>query len=755
MKQERIGEIFVRADLLSPADLSHVLTENRTRPNEKFGETVVRLGLADETQLARALSFQLKVPYIDLDAVVVDPSAVKQIPRDIAEQQHLLPVYLEKTALVVAMDDPQDFEAIEAARFASGLRIHPHIADAGKLSAAITRYYSVEESLEDILRNVEAADPVEMIMERQMSPEKINDLKAQGEAPATVKLFNTLILQALSLRATSIYLEAREQEAAINNTVDGRLLESMRVPKWTQGALISRIKMMAGLDITQRYERQDGILSFKMPQRLIDLQVSCIPSRYGEHALLKFLETGSQRPRLSELNVSADSQKEIRRLLSPSKGLVLACGPYGSGKTMLLYAMACELVQQSRKVVSVESPIEQTLEGMQQVQVNEHSGLSYARAGASLLKHHPDAMLVGDLRDRESVEIVINAALEDTLLLSAIRSENLISAIRRLLGFGVSPDLIASALSGIISQRIVRKPCEHCRERRPLGRAVRETLHSVLGEDAPSASFHAPGCELCHYTGYQGQAAVYHVFPLSRSLHNFIRQGAPEGKLQETFAKAEQTFLLKQLLSLVEQGSTTLEEIERVLPFRKGFERSEKRSFHQAQPPFPQDASSHDTMENSEQTLSVIGAEQVRNIEQIAVPQKSENAEYAFQGRKILLVDDDLEMSKRVKFILEEKHFAVSVAQNGEEALTLIRREKPHLVVTDIMMPVMNGLELIRRLRKDVTTTFIPVIILSSKHDTADRLKGFAVGTDDYLPKPFSTHELFFRINAILRRVYR
>ena len=757
MKRARIGEIFIRAGLLSEAELQRVTTENRSRAGEKFGETIVRLGLANETEVARALSFQLGLPYIDLDTVVVDPLAVKRISRTIAEQRHLLPVYLEKNILVVAMDDPQDFEALEAARFASGLSIHPHIADAGKLSAAITRYYSVEESLEAIIQNISPADPVEKIMEGELSPEKLEELTSQAEAPATAKFVNTLILQALSVRASAVYIDAQEQEITIKNRIDGTFLESMRVPKWMQGALSSRLKMMAGLDFAQRFERQDGSFVFHMQQRRIDIEISCLPSQYGENILLIIQGTGGSIPSLHELTVHCpETQKALRHLLGLSKGLILACGPIGSGKTTLLYAMAQKLVQLSFKVVTVESPIEYTLKGAQQVQVNETTGLSFARASSSVLHHNPDVLFWGELRDRETAQIAIDAALETQRVITAIRSPNITEALNILKGFGLEAQRIASSLNGIISLRIVRTLCEHCREHYQPDSELVDRLQAAAGVTLSCSFFRGKGCQTCHYTGYHGMTGVQYVLTMSRGLRTFITQGLPEGKMKKALDESETAFFLEKLLGLVEAQVTTLEEIHRALllgPRRSGD--TEQAAVTQIQPTRPQKNVSPPPIRTEPPVLPPVPAETIQRLDQIAAPRTAEENGYAFQGFKILLVDDELDLSIRLKRALQDKHFQVSIAANGKEALTQIHREKPHLIITDVMMPVMDGLELIRRLRKDVTTTFIPVIILSSKHDTADRLKGFAVGTDDYLPKPFSIHELFFRINAILRRVYR
>jgi CheY-like chemotaxis protein len=296
---------------------------------------------------------------------------------------------------------------------------------------------------------------------------------------------------------------------------------------------------------------------------------------------------------------------------------------------------------------------------------------------------------------------------------------------------------LASCLSAVISQRLVRKICEHCREPYTPSAKLLATFNAQAGE-LPHGDFcHGKGCETCNYTGYHNRFGVYYVFlPNSKNFRDFLTQAAQDGKVAKTIVKREKNALLQGILAKVAEGTTSLEELARVL---WDYEHSDKP---------------HAMSSGSEPPAVPVGIEKITEPSEIVLSEKRHDTTYAFAEMSILLVDDDEDMTQRLRLILEEKHFVVDTAFNGHDALKKIARNKPHLVITDVMMPGMGGLELIRHLRKNIATAFIPIIVLSSRNTTADRLKGFAVGTDDYLPKPFSIHELFFRVNAILRRVY-
>jgi len=756
MNRERIGEIFFKAGLISRDALAHVLEENRTHPQEKLGQTLVRLNLASDAEIARALSLQLDIPYIDLNIVVIDPYAVKQISLDLAMKHHILPMYIEKNNLILAMEDPQDFEAIETARFASGLNIRPHVAALSEIVAGIKRYYSIDESVGAIIQNVTPDKDLEFLLEHvKPGEQQIQDLKKESESPAIVKMVNTIIFQGIAVRASAIRIEPQQQEVLVKNRVDGVLVESMRVPKWTQGALISRIKIMGGMDFTKRHIPQKGRTKLKMQQRVIEMEISSLPSQHGECMTIQILDTGETIPLIKDLGILPDEVSKLHKLLWLPQGMILICGPPGSGKTTTLYTLAHELSQQHRKIITLEDAIEYQLKGVKQVQINEKAGLTFAKALHSVVRHNPDVILVGEIRDKETAEIAMKASTNKHLILSTLRSNDVMTTLTRMKDLGADSQLFASSLSGIITQRLVRKICEQCREKYKPSSKLLEKIESRLGEKVPGVFYHGKGCQTCNYTGYHDRIGVHHVVMMSRGFRKLIIQGTPKSGRNTGISKIISILLMKNILKKVKQGITTVEELERVLFSAEEPEMAGALKCEHCQQPVEPDSQVCPSCNHALRTPSSPGVEQVRKPAQIAPSKDVRGKGYVFKGCKILLVDEDKNMVQSLKRTLLEKQFTVTTATNGEEALEKIARDKPHLVITEIVMPRMDGLELIKRLRKDITTAFIPVIIVSAKGETIDRLKGFAAGTDDYVPKPFSTHELFFRINAILRRTYK
>jgi type IV pilus assembly protein PilB len=756
MKREKLGEIFVKARIISQGQLVRVIAENRTHPEEKLGQTLVRLKLASDTDIARALSLQLNIPYIDLHTVVIDPYAVKRIPLNLAMQHHILPIYLERNNLILAMEVPQDFEVIEAARFATGLNIRPHVAPASEILAAINRYYAVEESVGNILQNVTPNEDVELILKHlQVNEQQIEELKKQSESPAIVKMVNTIILQGISVRASAIQIDPHEHEVVIKNRVDGVLVESMKTPKWTKGALISRIKLMGGMDLFKRHIPQKGRAKLQMSQRIIEMEISSLPTQYGECLTIHILDTGENIPLVKDLELLPDDLMKINKLLWLPQGMILVCGSHRSSKTTTLYTLANELSRQHKKIITLEEAIAYQLKGAQQVRINEHAGLTFAQALHSVLQHKPDVILVGEIRDKETAELAMKASLNGRLILSTLRADDLMDTLTRLKELGVDPQLLASSLSGMITQRQVRKICDHCQEEYAPTAKILEHIASQLGEKVAGMFYHGKGCKTCNYTGYRDQIGVYHIIQMSPGLRKLILQDTPKSGMQTGLSKIEISLLMQTILAKVKQGNTTVEELERVLFATEQVARDRTLKCEHCQQPVEPESQVCPNCHQPLRTPAVPGVEQIREPAQIAPVKDVQDSGYAFKGFKILVVDPDQEMLQRVGRTLLAKQFTVTTATNGEEAWGQIARDKPHLVLTEIVLGKMDGLELIRRLRKEITTAFIPVIIVSARTQTADRIKGFVAGTDDYVPKPLSVEELFFRINAILRRTYK
>lgn len=755
MAKEQLGKFFIKAGLIDGDELKIVLEEKQKNPKERIGNTFLRLNFITERDLARALSCQLNIPYIDLTIAVVEPNAIKRIPLKLAKRSLIFPVSIENRYLILAMKDPLDLDAISMANFASGYKIKPYIAAGTDIENAIKQYYPQGETVDDIIKNVAQIEGIEFIMDETLDEKTALDLKKESKAPPIIRLVNSIVLQGIFVGASDIHIEPQEKEVLIRNRVDGILTEAMRTPKWAQGSLISRIKIMASMDIAERRMPQDGTVKLKMEGKMIDLRISTLPTQYGEKVVIRILETGKNILSPGELGMLPEALGKIIDLINLPQGMILVCGPTGSGKTTTLYTLISKIAQKQLNIVTIEDPIEYRIGGVNQVQVFTKAGLTFANSLRSILRQDPDVIFVGEIRDNETAEISMKASMTGHLVLSTIHTNDAISTITRLKDLEIEAYLVASSLVGILAQCLVRKICVECREEYAPSSEVLKKIETKLGEEVSFLFYHGKGCNSCNQTGYKGRIGVYEILVVTNEIRTLISQDAPEGKIREAAKMAGMQTIFNDALEKVKQGITTFEELERVLFASEEPKASGEWKCSHCQKPVEPD---WQVCPYCRHELNVPGPAEIIKItnpsEIIRKEAISGEKHDTLKGFKILLVDDDEKLLQGLTFFLRKQQFIVATAVNGKNAIEKISRDKPHLVIADIIMPEMDGLELIKRLRKDITTTFIPVIILSQKGDVQDRLKGFEAGADDYLPKPFSMEELLFRIKAVSKRVY-
>ena len=793
MQKNKIGEIFVKSGLISSDALQRALMENRKHPKEKLGRTLVRMNITSYEEVAGVLSRQSNIPYVDLNMVVIDPSAVQKIPAEISMKHHILPIYVEKNNLVLAVEDPYDFEAVEAARFASGLNIRPHVASYPDIAGAIQRYHSLDVTMK--ARAAQGAQPnedLDFILKHAASDEvHLAKLKEESESAAVQNMLNTVIFQAIATRSDAILFEPAKTHLQVKNRVNGALSNGTKIPKEMQKAILAHIKIMAGMDYAKRMIPQKGRAQYHMQQRSLELEVSCLPAQHGESLIVQILDSGESVPLINDLGLQSEDMMKALKLLSVPNGMVLVCGPPGSGQIATVYALAHELSRHQRKIVTIEDSIEYQLKGAQQVQVNEAGGLNFSKALESVLRQNAEAIVLGDIRDKETAEIAMKASQKGHLILGVIRAGTITDAIARLIDLGVPPKLVASSLSGIITQRMVRQNCPHCREKYRPDTDLRRKVEATANEKPSGEFMRGKGCQACNFSGFHERFGVYYIALMTPAMGRIIQQDVRKSGI----GRIENGLLTKGILTKVNQGETSLEELDRVI-FRGGRpqrppEPEEEDEAEQAETepeeivltqevaPAPKTAPKAPTQQ-FQQAPKPRGPEiqaapqaQQQKAESAAQPQPKPRTQaapaqpqaealgeppttvrYKAGDCKILIVEPDPKIKKLIGKALIEKDFQVLSAADGVDALKKIVKERPNLVITESVLPKLDGLNMIRRLRKVGSTSGIPVIIVSSKIEIADRIRGFAAGSDDYVPKPFSMHELFFRINAILRRTY-
>jgi type IV pilus assembly protein PilB len=633
-----------------------------------------------------------------------------------------------------------------------------------------------------------------------------------------VKVVNLVIQDAIAARATDIHVEPTLNDVQVRIRVDGVLRQMMQLPKWLANPVSSRVKILARLDIAERRVPQDGRIKVQRENKTFDLRVSTLPTLFGEKIVMRILASGTELPTLEQINLDEEDLKTLMRALAQPQGMILVTGPTGSGKSTTLYACLGHRKTPEVNIVTVEDPVEYQMQGINQVQVNVKTGLTFAQALRSILRQDPDIVLIGEMRDLETTEIAFHASMTGHLVLSTLHTNSAVATVSRLLDMGVDPVLVSSSVSLIIAQRLVRKLCQECKQ--PFDPPAAMLEQFGIGKD-DTVFYKAVGCTRCGGTGYTGRMAVHEMLPMTKTMRELVARKAPEFEIQQTMRRQGMRFLADRGLDKVRNGTTTINEIYRVLQLDEeeksamvgtrcpsckaeiepefavcpsclaSLKKLCQRCNQQlkvdwkvcpyCKAPVAEDGEGASPagllMEASEaqepEPVPAAGrapAKQARPMpaavqsDRDAAPQ---DAQMGSQGNgeghtpaskkpRILVVDDDASIRTIVSKSLEQLPFPVEIqsASNGLEGFEKVQSIRPDMVVLDIMMPGMDGFEVCQKLRSQVETAFIPVIMLTANPSEEGRIKGYLAGTDDYLAKPFNIAELHARVTRLLRRSY-
>ena len=746
MDKEKLAEAFVKGGLLDKDEASGLLEANRRTENEPLEDTLVRLKYATEEETTKVLAAYLDLPFIDLSGEP-DSKALKLIPLNLAAQHAIFPVRVEDGFLLLAMKNPNDAEALDLARFASGMPVKPYLAAPSSIERVIQEHYNVEDNIADYMEAMPEEDKAFQLVTETVEAD-MKDLKKKSESAPVIHLTNSIIFQGIAKGASDIHVEPRDKTVIVRNRVDGVLTESIRAPKWAQAALISRLKIMAGMDIAEKRVPQDGRIQIRAKNKDIDLRVSTLPTQHGEKVVIRILDTHKEAPNLGDIGFRPELMAPIKKMINQPQGMFLVCGPTGSGKTTTLYGLLSEIAKKKINVVTLEDPIEYVLSGVNQVQVNEKAGLTFAKSLRSVLRQDPNVVFLGEIRDGETAEIALRASMTGHLVLSTIHTNDAAASVTRLLDLKIEPYLLASSLSAVLAQRLVRTICSACREEYEPPAAVVKKVEAAMGDAFSFTFYHGRGCGECNGTGYKGRMGIHELLVVSPEVREIIRsQGASEVRIRQAARKEGFRTLLEDALEKMKQGLTSVEEVERVVVFAPGDKETPPPCAACGRALEPGWKACPFCGNRSDGTPEPAGP----RILPVAPPAASSSESLA--GTKILLVDDEEETTRPLAVYLLKNKFSVTTAANGREALEAVAKDRPDILLTDVLMPEMDGLELVRRLRRDAGTSFLPVIVFSRKSDVADRLKGFEAGSDDYLPKPFDPEEMLQRVKAVLRRV--
>lgn len=550
MKQQtrkRLGDLLVEAGLITEDQLQSTLKEKSS--GQKLGDALLQRGYITEQQLIEVLEFQLGIPHISLYRYPFDTKLFNLISKETAKRNRLIPLKKEGDKLFVAMADPMDYFAIDDLRLSTGFQIETAIATKDDILRAINKYYDIDEGFEELMGDLSGGNTQE--------EEKIN-----GDDSPIVRLVNQLLANASAMKASDIHIDPQETKVLIRYRIDGILRTERVLPKHMQGLLTARIKIMSNLDITEHRVPQDGRIKVNLDFHPIDLRVSTLPTVYGEKIVMRILDLGSSLNDINKLGFNKLNLSRFMNLIEKPTGIVLITGPTGSGKSSTLYAALNKLNNEEVNIITVEDPVEYQLEGINQVQVNSNVGMTFAKGLRSILRQDPNIIMVGEIRDQETAEIAVRASLTGHLVLSTIHTNDSLSTVTRLVDMGVEPFLVASSVTGIVAQRLVRRVCRDCAEEQaPTKREIE--IFARRGMKLEKV-VRGRGCSSCNMTGYKGRIAIHEVLVINDDMRRVIMNEDSFTKLRELAIKNKTIFLIDDGMLKVKQGLTTTEEVLRV-----------------------------------------------------------------------------------------------------------------------------------------------------------------------------------------------
>ncbi len=564
----RLGDLLVNEGLITPENLQRALSEQKGN-NEKLGSILVRLGLIQEDQLIGFLSRQYGIPSITLSQLDIDPEVVKLVPPQIARKYEVLPVKRTGNALTLAMADPTNVFALDDVAFMTNLQVLPVVASQGAIRQAIERLYEPQAAaFSEVITAMEGDAPDVEVVEGgdEAAPSKVDifELKDASEEAPVVKLVNLILTDAIRRGASDIHLEPYEKVFRVRYRIDGVLQEMMAPPKRLEAALLSRVKIMASLDIAERRLPQDGRIKIRYSNREIDLRVSTLPTIFGEKIVMRILDKEALTLDLSKLGFDDWSMENFKKSIHNPYGMILITGPTGSGKTTTLYSAVHTINSPDINIMTAEDPVEYNLKGINQVQINDEIGRTFAAVLRSFLRQDPDVILVGETRDLETAQIAIRAALTGHLVFSTLHTNDAPGTIARLQDMGIPPFLVASSVLLVLAQRLARRVCKECREPYEADEESLTPYGHVPQGLGKVTLYKGKGCPACNFTGMKGRTAIYEVMPVTPEVRELILRGASTTEIRELAQQQGMKTLRQAGLLKVLEGATTAEEILRV-----------------------------------------------------------------------------------------------------------------------------------------------------------------------------------------------
>ena len=555
MRNIRIGDYLVEQKLITAEQLDQVLAaQKESQGSKRFGEMVVELGFITEINLAKALAAKLKVPYVDLGNQEIDEDAVRKIPESLAKKHTVIAINIQGRRLTVATDDPINFNILEDIKMQTGMDTIPVLATRSAINKAIGQHYSME--------NVDSV--LESVQQFKNDDDEDSESKDRVESAPIVKLATTIIENSYRADATDIHIEPFKTYTVIRVRVNGDLVELMKVSNVVHNALTTRLKLISGMNIAEKRIPQDGRFTQTVDGTVLDVRVSSLPTVNGEKIVIRILSTGNIALRkITDLGMSDYNYQLFESMIKCPHGVILVTGPTGSGKTTTLYAALGELAKPHVNVITVEDPVEKAIDGINQVQVNAKAGMTFAAALRSILRQDPDIVMIGEMRDSETADIGIRAAITGHLVLSTLHTNDAASTIVRLVDMGVAPYMVATSLIGVIAQRLVKVLCPKCKKQR-MSTVEENKLMKLEDINTPIPVYEHQGCPECNNTGYRGRTAIHEIIHCTAGISTIVARNGSKEEIEEK-AKENGTKLLRDNVSeLVQKGVTSMDELVRV-----------------------------------------------------------------------------------------------------------------------------------------------------------------------------------------------
>ncbi len=546
--RKRLGDLLVEEEVIDNRQLQIALAKQK-KLGKRLGEILVELGYCDREDIIKVLGDQLGIAYVELERIVITSEVLSIVPKDLAVKYKLIPFMKNGNILHVAMEDPLDIYALDELEAKTGLEIHPAISSMDDIIKSIAKNYREEIGLGD-----------ENALESYLKEEII--LREELEESSVVDIVEMILKRSIRERASDVHIESEQNEVRVRFRVDGILFEAMKLPKELELSVVSRLKIMAKMDISERRIPQDGRIEFQIDRRDIDLRVSTLPTIFGEKIVIRILDKSSVTKNLDMLGFSKGHLEDLRKLIKKPTGMIFVTGPTGSGKTSTLYAALNEINSMDKNIVTLEDPVEYQLKIINQVQVNTGVGLSFARGLRSVLRQDPDVIMIGEIRDRETADIAIEAAMTGHLVFSTLHTNSAAGTINRLFDMGIENFLISSSLLGIVAQRLVRELCPHCKKKNVL--SGHELLEFNLDVNKEYEVYKAVGCKKCKNTGYMGRTVISEVVTIDESIRELINRNESISEIKKVLKNLNIKSIICDGIEKVLKGITSIEEVLRV-----------------------------------------------------------------------------------------------------------------------------------------------------------------------------------------------